>query len=157
MNIQVIEKPVSETSSCLYEEDFFLWLETTAQLLKERRLNELDIANLTEEIEGMARSEKRSLSSNLEVLLMHLLKYKYQPKKRTNSWRLTIYEHRERVIQGLEESPSLKNFYQEKFLSCYQKARKKASIETGLNINIFPENCPFELELILDNDYLPEK
>jgi hypothetical protein len=156
MNILVIEKPVNETSSCLYEEDFFLWLETTAQLLKEGKLNELDIANLTEEIEGMARSEKRSVSSNLEILLMYLLKYKYQPKKRTNSWRLTIFEHRERVIQALEESPSLKTFYQEKFVFYYQKARKKASIETGLNINIFPEICPFELELILNSDYLPE-
>jgi hypothetical protein len=156
MNIQVIENPVEKAISYLYEEDFFLWLETTAQLLKEGKLNELDIANLLEEIEGMARSEKRSISSNLEVLLMHLLKYKYQPEKRTNSWCLTIYEHRDRIIQHLEESPSLKNFFQEKFLVCYQKARKKASIKTGLKIDTFPENCPFELESILDSDYLPE-
>lgn len=156
MNIQVIANPVEKAISYLYEEDFFLWLETTAQLLKEGKLNELDIANLLEEIEGMARSEKRSISSNLEVLLMHLLKYKYLPKKRTNSWRLTIYEHRDRIIQSLEESPSLKRFFQEKFLLCYQKARKKASIETGLEIDTFPENCPFELESILDSDYLPE-
>lgn len=156
MNIQIIENPVEKAISYLYEEDFFLWLETTAQLLKEGKLNELDIANLLEEIEGMARSEKRSVSSNLEILLMHLLKYKYQPKKLNNSWRLTIYEHRERIIESLEESPSLKRFFQEKFLVCYQKARKKASIETGLEIGTFPENCPFELESILDSDYLPE-
>jgi type I site-specific restriction-modification system R (restriction) subunit len=156
MNIQVIEKPVSETSSCLYEEDFFLWLETTVKLLKEGRLNELDIANLTEEIEAMGRSEKNSIESNLEVLLMHLLKYKYQPKKLSKSWLLTIYEHRKRIKKAFKNSPSLKRYYQEKFLSCYQESRKMASIETGLNINIFPENCPFELELILDSDYLPE-
>ena len=156
MNTQIIDNPANEKINCLYEEDFFLWLETTALLLKESRFNEIDIANLVEEIECMGRSEKRSITSNLEVLLMHLLKYKYQPQKRTNSWRLTIYEHRDRVIQGLEESPSLKRYYQEKFLSCYQKARKKASIETGLKILTFPEDCPFELELILDSDYLPE-
>lgn len=155
MNIQVMENLVEKAISSLYEEDFFLWLETTAKLLKEGKLNELDIANLLEEIEGMARNEKRSISSNLEVLLMHLLKYKYQPEKRTNSWRLTIYEHRDRIIQSLEESPSLKRFFQEKFLVCYQKARKKASIETGLEIGTFPENCSFELESILDTNYLP--
>jgi Domain of unknown function DUF29 len=155
MNIQVIENPVEKAISSLYEEDFFLWLETTAQLLKEGKLNELDIANLLEEIEGMARNEKRSISSNLEVLLMHLLKYEYQPEKRTNSWRLTIYEHRDRIIQSLEESPSLKKIFKEKFLLCYQKARKKASIETGLEIGTFPENCSFELESILDTNYLP--
>jgi hypothetical protein len=156
MDIQIIEKPVNKTLSCLYEEDFFLWLETTALLLKEGKFNELDIANLVEEIESMGRSEKRSITSNLDVLLMHLLKYKYQPQKLTNSWLLTIYEHRKRVIQALEESPSLKRYYQEKFLSCYQEARKKASLETGLKIATFPEDCPFELELILAEDYLPE-
>jgi hypothetical protein len=155
MNIPVIEKSVNELS-CLYEKDFFLWLKTTAQLLKEGKFNELDTANLVEEVEGMGRSEKRSVTSNLEVLLMHLLKYKYQPQKRSQSLLLTIYEHRDRIIQVLEESPSLKRYYQEKFLPCYQKARKMASIETGLNITIFPEDCPFELELILTEDYLPD-
>ena len=156
MNTQIIDTPVNETINCLYEKDFFLWLETTALLLKEGKFNEIDIVNLVEEIETMGRSEKRSIISNLEVLLMHLLKYKYQHQKRTNSWRLTIYEHRKRILRRLEESPSLKRYYQEKFLSCYQEARKKASIETGLKIATFPEDCPFKLAVILDSDYLPE-
>ncbi|MBL1209936.1 MAG: DUF29 domain-containing protein [Geminocystis sp. GBBB08] len=155
MDIQVIEKPTNETI-CLYEKDFFLWLETTGLLLKEGRLNELDIPNLLEEIQTLGRSERNSITSNLEVLLMHLLKYQYQPQKRTNSWRLTIYEHRDRIMESLKQSPSLRVYYQEKLLTCYQKARKKASIETGLNIATFPENLPFELDLILNIDYLPE-
>lgn len=88
-------------------------------------------------------------------LLTDVLKYKYQPKKRSKSWLLTIYEHRKRINKALKNSPSLKRYYQEKFVCCYQEARKMASIETGLNITIFPEDCLFKLELILTEDYLP--
>ena len=69
--------PQSQTTSGsdLYEQDFYLWIQTTAELLKQGRLTELDLENLIDEIETMGRSEKRALESNLEVLLMHLLKY----------------------------------------------------------------------------------
>ena len=74
----------------LYEQDFLLWIETTANLLRAGKLTEIDIANLIEEIESMGRSEKRELKNRLIVLLMHLLKWKYQPGKRSESWKNTI-------------------------------------------------------------------
>ena len=147
---------VNIKTTTLYDEDFCLWLETTAELLKNRQLENLDYDNLIEEIEAMGRSEKHSLDSNLIVVLMHLLKYKYQPQKRSRSWLSSIFEHRRRLIKAFKTSPSLKRYYQEVFDECYQYAVKQASIETGLPLNSFPNTSPFTREETLDFDFLPQ-
>lgn len=100
--------------------------------------------------------KKNALRSNLIVILIHLLKYKYQPQKRTRSWQLTIFEHRRRLRETLEDSPSLKRYYQEVFNKCYQNARQEASLETGLDLKIFSQQSPFTPEETLDSEYLPE-
>lgn len=140
----------------LYEKDYYLWLQTTVQQLKQGNFSAIEMDYLIEELESMGRKEKNSLSSNLQVLLMHLLKYKYQPRKRSNSWRFTIYEHCDRLIELFEESPSLKPYFKEIISKCYGKARKKVAIETGIYINIFPTKLPLTLEEILDTEYLPD-
>ena len=137
----------------LYEQDYYLWLEATAQLLREGQLSALDAANLLEEIEDMGRSEKRAVYSNLKMLLMHLLKYGYQPEKRSNSWRASIVEHRQRLKKAFQESPSLQAYYTEIFNECYQDARELAAAETGLAIDNFPVETPFTSEEILKSDY----
>ncbi|MEH2380508.1 MAG: DUF29 domain-containing protein [Nostoc sp.] len=150
--------PQSQTtsSSDLYEQDFYLWIQTTAELLKQGRLTELDLENLIDEIETMGRSEKKALRSNLEVVLMHLLKYKYQAEKRSGNWRATIREHRKRLRQALEESPSLKPYFCEVFGQCYDDARLLVADETELHLAIFPEQSPFTPEQALNPDFLPE-
>lgn len=140
----------------LYEQDYLSWLELTAEQLQNKQLENLDIENLLEEIEAMARKEKVALESNLEVLLMHLLKYKYQVNKRSSSWRYTIDEHRSRILKAFKVSPSLKPFFQKVFDECYQEGRRKASIETGLAIATFPSQSPFSQEETLDPNFLPE-
>jgi Domain of unknown function DUF29 len=149
-------QPTNLINSNLYNEDFYLWIETTAKQLKDGKFAEIDLANLIEEIESMGRSEKRALKSNLLVLLMHLLKYKYQPEKRSNSWLSTIFEHRRRLKEDLSESPSLKKYFSDVFNESYQDARKQASLETGLSLDTFPVDCPFTTDEILNQDYLPE-
>jgi hypothetical protein len=150
--------PQSQTtsSSDLYEQDFYLWIQTTAELLKQGRLTELDLENLIDEIETMGRSEKKALRSNLEVVLMHLLKYKYQAEKRSGGWRATIREHRKRLREALEESPSLKPYFGEVFGLCYDDARLLAADETELHPATFPEQSPFTPEQALNPDFLPE-
>lgn len=140
----------------LYEQDFCLWIEQAVNLLRSENLNELDLENLIEEIESMGRSEKRSITSNLRILLMHLLKYKYQPEKRSNSWRYTIIEHRNRLHEDFEVSPSLRKYFLGEIDNCYQAARKLAAIETNTDIDTFSIDCPFTSAQILDEDYLPE-
>lgn len=150
-------QPTPLAHSNLYEEDFYLWIETTAKQLKTGNLAEVDFANLIEEIESMGRSEKRALKSNLIVILMHLLKYKYQPEKRSNSWLSTIFEHRRRLIESLTESPSLRKYFSEVFSECYQDARKQASLETGSSLDTFPVESPFTTDETLNQDFLPEQ
>lgn len=140
----------------LYEKDYCLWLEEMAHLLREGKLKDLDISNLIEEIEDMGRNEKNALESNLIVLLMHLLKWKYQPQKQSGSWRRTIREHRRRILKAFRNSPSLKRYFEEVFDESYEEAKKQAADETELSLNIFPINCPFSTEQILNSDYLPD-
>ncbi|NER45388.1 MAG: DUF29 domain-containing protein [Symploca sp. SIO1A3] len=140
----------------LYEQDYCRWLETTANLLREGKLQKLDVVHLVEEIEDMGKREKRSVESNLEVILMHLLKYQYQPQLRSNSWRFTILEHRDRLEKLFRDSPSLKPFFESVFEASYTRARKKAAVETGLSLDLFPASSPFTLDETLNPDFLPE-
>ncbi|BAY75038.1 hypothetical protein NIES25_14550 [Nostoc linckia NIES-25] len=156
MTAQLPESQITSGSD-LYEQDFYLWIKTTAELLKQKNFTQLDLENLIEEIETMGRSEKKALRSNLEVVLMHLLKYKYQAEKRSGSWRATIREHRKRLKQALEESPSLKPYFDDVFNQCYDDARLLAADETELDVAIFPEQSPFIPEQALDADFLPNQ
>ncbi|MCL1463980.1 DUF29 domain-containing protein [Argonema galeatum] len=147
----------SETqTSKLYDRDFCLWAQKTAKLLREGKFSELDMENLIEEVEDMSKRYKDALKSNLRILLMHLLKYKYQPTKRSQSWLNTIEEHRIRIEDSFEDSPSLKPYFLEVFDSCYQKARKQAAKETNWPIDTFPSESSFTPEQCLDEDFLPE-
>ncbi|CAC5340289.1 MULTISPECIES: DUF29 domain-containing protein [Planktothrix] len=146
----------SQQTSDLYEEDYHLWLMNTIHQLQHGKLAEVDMINLIEELEAMGRSEKSAIESNLRILLMHLLKYKYQSEKRTNSWLFTIREHRKRLRNDFKNSPSLKRYFLEVFQECYQDARELAADETGLSINTFPVESPFSQEDTLNPDYLPE-
>lgn len=122
----------TEVSKSLYEQDYFLWLQSTIEALRSRYLEAVDIDNLVEELEDFGRSEKKAVYSNLRVLLIHLLKWKYQPQKRTTSWRITIAEHRQRLEESFEVSPSLRRYSQECFAQCYQAARQGSSAQTEI-------------------------
>ncbi|ACK73682.1 protein of unknown function DUF29 [Gloeothece citriformis PCC 7424] len=104
----------------------------------------------------MSKKNLKAFQSNLTVILWHLLKYKYQPGKRSKSWRTTLLIHRKRLATAFLDTPSLKPLFTEVFDKCYQKARKEASIETGLSIETFPLVSPFTPEEVLDLEYLPE-
>jgi hypothetical protein len=140
----------------LYKRDYYLWLSRTARLIKEGKFSEVDAANLIEEIEDMGRSEQRAVESNLVVVLLHLLKYKYQPEQRTNSWKASIREHRRRLRKAFSVSPSLKRHFEEVFDECYQDGREQAADETGLPIDTFPSVSPFTPSETLNPDYLPK-
>ena len=144
------------TLNSLYQSDFNLWLEKNLTLLKDREFAQLDINNLVEEIEDMGNNRKDALESNLMRVFQHLLKWKYQPQKRSNSWRASITEHALRLNKTFKKSPSLKRYFETVYEECYQDARLVASRETGIDIDIFPEICPFNPNDVLDPNYLPE-
>jgi hypothetical protein len=139
-----------------YQKDFYGWTQEQAALLKAGRLNELDLVNLLEEIETMGRSEKRELDSRLTVLLVHLLKWHYQPMRRGKSWQLTIEGQRDNCTDVLMDNPSLKPQLNTVCDRSYSKARTLAAKETGLDKSVFPTTCAWTLAQILDNEFYPD-
>ncbi len=133
-----------------YEQDFYAWLLQSAQLLREKKFSQLDIANIAEELEGMARSDKRQLINRLAVLLAHLLKWQYQSYIRSKSWQRTIKEQRKRIKLLLQDSPSLKYEIEQKIATAYEIAILSADEET------FPETCEYSLDEILNQEFYPD-
>ena len=147
---------ITANQQSLYDTDYLIWIKTTVEKLLVHDYSNIDWENLIEEIEDMGRSERRSLESNLIVVLTHLLKWQYQPELRSGSWKGSIVEHRRRIRKALKESPSLKPYLEEVFAECYLDAVEQASAETELPVETFPQLCPYTSAEILDSDFLPE-
>jgi len=139
----------------LYEADFHRWSQEQGRALRGRRAADVDWENIAEEIETLGRSDKRSLESNLSVVLLHLLKWQYQSDQRKPGWRSSIAEHRSRIRKLTDESPSLRSYPAEILGEEYALARTKAADETGLPEKRFPAACPFTIEQILNPEFYP--
>ncbi len=139
----------------LYDRDYHLWLEETAQLLKTKNFSQLDIKNLIEEIETLGRSERNKIISSLRLIYQHLLKWQYQPEKRSTSWTNTIDRERDNICDYVEDMPSLKKMLDnpEIIAKAYRRGRRDAIKETG--ITNLPADCPFTIQQVLDSNYLP--
>jgi hypothetical protein len=144
------------TSTATYDNDLYTWSLEQAALLRQRKFDQVDLEHIIEEIEDMSKSEKRALVSFLENLLMHLLKWYYQPSQRSRSWELTIIEQRRRLVEHLEENPGLKGKLAESIEKAYFYARSGAEKETGLPASTFPEECPWEYATFTGADFWPE-
>ncbi len=138
-----------------YDQDFYLWTQQQAALLRQGSLTAVDVENLAEEIESMGKSDQRSLGSFLENILMHLLKWQFQPERRCNSWIESIGNGRNEAERLLEYSPSLAPHIPALLTAEYRRARKEAARETRLPLATFPEQCPFTVDQII-GDYWPE-
>ncbi len=142
-------------STSLYEHDFYAWANEQAALLRSGNLSAADIEHIAEEIESMGKTEKRELVSRLTVLLAHLLKWEYQSRKRSNSWRLSVEEQRKMLEDHLIDNPSLKARLPEAMQSGYTLARLSAAKETKLNKDTFPKTCPWSFEQVIDDGFWP--
>jgi len=139
-----------------YDQDFYSWTQEQAELLKNGRFSELDIDNLIEEVEAMGRSEKRELESRLTILLLHLLKWKYQEVRRERSWQLSIDEQRIQFEETLNENPGLKQKLDEIIKKAYRLAVIQASRETSISKAVFPECCPWILAQFIEDGFYPD-
>jgi hypothetical protein len=140
-----------------YLTDFSSWISQTAQLLREHRWHELDLPNLIEEVEDLGKSERRGITSQLTRLLLHLLKWQYQPQRRSDSWLDSITDARTQIELAIEDSPSLTSYPLVQLEESYHRARRQAAKQTNMEISVFPETCPYSLELVLAENWLPEK
>ncbi len=138
-----------------YNTDFFLWTQQQAAFLRQGVLSDIDMANLAEEIESMGKRDRRAVGSYLANILLHLLKWCYQPQCRSASWEDSIDNGREQVEWLVKDSPSLRTQLNLLIDEVYPRARRKASRETELPLTAFPEQCPFTVEQVIE-DYWPE-
>jgi Domain of unknown function DUF29 len=144
------------SNSRLYERDFYAWANEQAALLRAGRLAEADIGHIAEEIDSMGKTEKRDLVSRLTVLLLHLLKWRFQPALRGKSRRNTIRVQRISLASHLKDNPSLKSVLDEAIAEGYRIARLEAETETGLSEESFPSGCPWPFEQMMADEFWPD-
>lgn len=140
-------------------QDYYAWTQETIEKLRQGKLSEVNMEDLIEELEEMGGSERNELENRLTVLLMHLLKWKYQPNYRSRSWQLTLKEQRLKIKIRLKKSPSLKPRLPGLGEDAYVVAVVAAARETGLEEDVFPatfEETGWTWEQVQDMEYLPE-
>ena len=145
----------SPLTTSLYDRDYALWIETTIDQLRSRNFEQVDWENVLDEFEAMSKRDRRSIESNLVILLIHLLKWEFQPEMRSGSWKGSIREHRRRIQRILKDSPSLQPYVAEVLSEAYAEAVSGAIDETGLEIVVFPIDCPYDILNILNRSFLP--
>ena len=137
-----------------YEQDFYGWTQWQAEVIAKREVSELDWQNLQEELEALGRQEYRELVSGLTVLLGHLLKWEYQPEKRSRGWFLTIREQRRAINRHLDRNPSLKSRIVDALEDGFEAGVDLALRETNLPLRTFPEQCPYQFEEVLADNFI---
>jgi hypothetical protein len=157
MSKQQLEKVDTQKAQGLYGTDFYRWTQDTAELIRQRRFDELDLEHVAAEIQDMGLRDHREVRSRFIVLLVHLLKWQLQPERRgTASWLATIGGQRTELSLVLEDSPSLRRVPREQLPVIYRRGVQQAIKETGLPAKAFPADCPYSHEQILDDDFFPE-
>jgi hypothetical protein len=139
---------MNSSPNSLYQKDFYGWTQQQAQALAHREISAIDWLNLEEEIQALGRQEYRELVSRLTVLIGHLLKWEYQPEKRSRSWFLTIREQRRALRRHLSHNPSLKSQLEAAQADGFEAGVDLALRETDLPLRTFPKQCPYSYEQI---------
>ena len=142
--------------SALYDEDFYAWSNQQAALLRSGQSGLADLERIAEEIESMGKTELRELTSRLKVLLLHLLKWQYQPKGRSSSWQASIRVQRYDIRVHMKANPSLKAKVAEAITDAYYTAVIEAGEETNLPETTFPDSCPYAFDQIMDEAFWPK-
>ena len=129
-----------------YQIDFDTWTNQTAQLLREGRWAEVDTEHLIEEIEDLGKRDRRAVTSQLIRLFLHLLKWQYQPEKRSDSWLDSITDARVQIELAFEDSPSLKSYLMKQVEASYARACRQAAQQTGMDISTFSYGLPLQTD-----------
>jgi hypothetical protein len=138
----------------IYETDYEGWLQATINLLKTRQLDLLDCEHLIEELEALGNEQKRAVESLLEQIIRHLLLYQYWATKferNANHWEAEIIGFRTQLRRRL--TSNLRHHLVEELPAIYRDALKFVIAKTKLNF--LPSECPYTLEQILDENWLP--
>ncbi|MFN7760323.1 MAG: DUF29 domain-containing protein [Pseudanabaena sp.] len=139
----------------LYDIDDAQWLEETVCLLKKHQFQQLDLDNLIEELEDLGREKRNSVASLLEQIIRHLLLLQYwtiEAEYNSVHWQEEIYTFRTQL--GRKITANLRHYLEKELNSIYQDALGFVKIKT-INSVVFPPDCPYSLEQLLDRSWLP--
>lgn len=137
------------------DEDYAVWMEHQITLIRQRQFAQLDLDMLLDELESIVKHRKTELRSRLRVLIMHLLKWEYQPWLRSANWVSTIITQRRDIESLLEENPSFARLVSGYAEQEHKRAAKDAVKETGLARAAFPDGLSYTEDQLLDHDYFP--
>jgi hypothetical protein len=140
-------------TSKLYEIDFHGWTIEQSQFLELGKFDRLDLSNLAEEIASLGRQQRQELENRLAILLGHFLKWNLQLELRGKSWKLTIKEQRRQIQRLIKGNPSLKPYLSEAIIEGYASALILVAQETPFNYQDLPQECPFEIDQIFDDNF----
>ncbi len=142
--------PADARDGARYERDLYSWAVEQAALLRAGRLAEVDALNLADEIDDVGSEQYDKLECALHLILLHLLKWDRQPERRSRSWQLSIAVQRRHVLRVLRKNPGLKAVVDEAVTEAYEIARLEAAAQTLLEEDIFPVECPYSWNEIMD-------
>jgi hypothetical protein len=138
-----------------YDTDFYAWAQAQAAALRAKDWAALDVEHLAEEVEDLRKTERRAVRSQLRLLCSHSLKWHYQSEKRSESWLATIREARRQIHEALEDMPTLTRELPGLFLAAYRQGRLEAAADTDLDLRTLPPQCPWPLEAMRTEGWLP--
>ena len=133
-----------------YEEDLYSWAVEQARLLREGRIAQADAKNIAEELDDVGNAQYDKLESALRIILLHLLKWDYQPDRRSRSWQLSIAIQRKHVLRVLRKNPGLKSVADEAMIEAYETARLEAAVQTEMELETFPDDCSYEWAQVME-------
>ena len=140
----------NEPEPARYDRDLYGWAVEQAALLRAGRIAEADVHNIAEEIDDVGNEQYHRLESALRIILLHLLKWDHQPDRRSRSWHLSIVVQRKHVLNVLRKNPGLKPLIDEAVTEAYDIARLEAVGQTLLDDDVFPLECPYSFEQIME-------
>jgi hypothetical protein len=147
--------------SSLYDTDFTAWAEQTARLLREARFADIDLPALIEEIDGLARSDRKALYSQLKRLLFHLLKMAYfsdhHYQRAGAGWKRTVVRARNEIEESITDSPSLAHYPATRLAEAYAKVRMELGVLPGFPDDAVPESCPWSIDEVLNPGFFPSR
>ena len=143
-------KPVDGIAT--YDGDFTAWAFEQARRIRELRSNDIDIANIAEEIESLGKGEVSKLESFLRLIMLHMLKWDYQARFRGASWESSVRKSRRHLAKHLKLNPSLKPILGAAIADAYEDARDAAAEETGFPEKYFPEENPYDFKTIMTRE-----
>jgi hypothetical protein len=148
--------PIKTVLQSLYEQDEHLWLLETIKLLKENRLEQLDLENLIEELEALGKRDKNRVESFLRQIIVHLLLLQYWTTEydyNYRHWQGEIAGFRTQLNRAL--TTNLRQYLSANREEIYQEAVFIVNQKTGLLLEMFPSTCPYSLAQLLDKHWLP--